>query len=71
MYAKEHVGYALTRLALAEVGAEPGNLNHTREASELFTNLAQNGIAALGKLACSPRALASLMVIPDVPRPAY
>lgn len=71
MHTKEHVGYALTRLALAEIGAEPGKLEHTREASELFTNLAQNGTKALGKLACSPRALASLMVIPDVPRAVY
>lgn len=71
MHTKEHVGYALTRLALAEVDAQPGNLNHTREASGLFTDLAQNGITALGKLACSPRALASLMSVPDVPGAVY
>jgi hypothetical protein len=74
MHSRERVGYALTCLALAEVGeagAEPGNLVHTQQASECFNELAQNGLAALGKLACSPRALASLMKMPDVPLATY
>lgn len=71
MHSREHLGYVLTRLALAEVGAQPGNLDHTREASQLFTKLAQDGVTALGKLACSPRALASLISIPDIPRAVY
>lgn len=72
MHTREHVGYALTCLALAEVGAEPGNLDHTREASQLFNEWAQNSMTGLGKIACSPRALASLMTVPpDIPIAVY
>lgn len=71
MHTREHVGYALTCLALAEVDAQPGNLDHTEEASQLFNNWAQKGVTALGKLACSPRALASLMRTPDIPVAVY
>jgi hypothetical protein len=73
-HTQEHIGYALTRLALAEVaegGAEPGNLEHTREAAQLFNEWTQNGLEALGKISCSPRALVSLMTAPDIPVAVY
>lgn len=44
--AEERIGYALTRLALAEVSAEHGNLEHTRQASEWFNQHAQNPLHA-------------------------
>lgn len=71
MDTRERVGYALTCLALAEVGAEPGNLEHTKEASQLFNKWAQDGVTALGKISCSPRALISLMRTPDIPVAVY
>jgi hypothetical protein len=70
MHAQERVGYALTCLALAEVGAEPGNLKHTKQASKLFNDWTQSNVTALGKL-CSPRALASLITTPDMPVAVY
>lgn len=68
---KERVGYALTRVALSEVDAQPGNLDHTRQASEVFNELAQNGLAGLGKLSRSLGSLSSLTRVSDIPIAAY
>jgi hypothetical protein len=71
IHLKERVGYALTRLALAEVDAQPGNLDHTREASRVFNEMAQNGMVGLGKLSRSLGSFASLMSMPDISLAAY
>ncbi len=64
---QERVALALTKLALLEVDAKPGNLDHTREASEWFNEQIQDPFRALRKVG---RHLGYLLSVPNVPQVA-